>query len=173
MQSRRSQSNERVSRKFAFVGFHASRLLLSMETGNRDWLHLISDALIALAYFSIPVTLIYFIRKRRDLPFNWMFVSFGIFILACSGTHAMEMWTLWHGTYWLSGAVKAVAAMASLPTAMLLVQLVPRMLALSSPTALRLEIVERKRAEEALHQANSELEMNVLERCPSPKCKSV
>lgn len=43
------------------------------------WLHVVSDALIALAYFSIPVTLIYFIRKRRDLPFHWMFVSFGIF----------------------------------------------------------------------------------------------
>lgn len=128
------------------------------------WLHVISDALIALAYFSIPVTLIYFIRKRRDLPFNWMFVSFGIFILACGGTHAMEIWTLWHGTYWFSGAVKAVTAMASLPTAMLLVELVPRMLALPSPTALRLEIVERKRVEEALHRANSELELKVLER---------
>src|SRR4029077_1876841 len=45
-------------------------------------LHVVSDALIALAYFSLPVTLIYFIRKRRDLPFNWMFVSFGMFILA-------------------------------------------------------------------------------------------
>jgi hypothetical protein len=29
------------------------------------WLHVISDLLIALAYFSIPVTLVYFIRKRR------------------------------------------------------------------------------------------------------------
>jgi hypothetical protein len=34
------------------------------------WLHLMSDALIALAYFSIPFTLIYFIRKRKDVPFN-------------------------------------------------------------------------------------------------------
>ena len=128
------------------------------------WLHLLSDTLIALAYFSIPVTLVYFIRKRRDLPFNWMFVSFGIFILACGTTHIMEVWTLWHGTYWLSGAIKVVTALASLPTAILLVQLVPQMLALPSPKALRLEIAERKRAEEALHQANNELEMKVLER---------
>jgi hypothetical protein len=34
------------------------------------WLHVVSDALIALAYFSIPVTLIYFIRKRRDPPLD-------------------------------------------------------------------------------------------------------
>ena len=121
------------------------------------WLHVISDILIALAYFSIPVTLIYFIRKRRDLPFHWLFVSFGIFILACGATHIMEVWTLWHATYWLSGAVKAITAMASVPTAILLVRLVPQALALPSPEAMRLEIAERKRAEEALYQANTQL----------------
>jgi hypothetical protein len=35
---------------------------------NLVWLHLISDALIALAYYSIPTTLFYFVRKRQDLP---------------------------------------------------------------------------------------------------------
>jgi PAS domain S-box-containing protein len=125
------------------------------------WLHVVSDALIALAYFSIPVTLVYFIRKRRDLPFHWMFVSFGLFILACGTTHAMEVWTLWHGTYWLSGAIKVITAAASVPTAVLLVRLVPQMLALPSPEAMRLEIGERKRAEQALHQANAELEGKV------------
>jgi PAS domain S-box-containing protein len=128
------------------------------------WLHVLSDALIALAYFSIPVTLVYFIRRRRDLPFHWMFVSFGMFILACGATHTMEVWTLWHGTYWLSGAIKVVTAIASVPTAILLVQIVPQMLALPSPEAMRLEIAERKRVERALHQANNELERKVLER---------
>jgi len=123
------------------------------------WLHVVSDALIALAYFSIPITLIYFIRKRRDLPFNWMFLCFGTFILACGTTHAMEVWTLWHGTYWLSGAIKAVTAMASVPTAILLVKLVPQALALPSPEAMRLEIAERKCAEQALHQSKDQLEL--------------
>src|SRR6204780_5651783 len=98
------------------------------------WLHVISDSLIALSYLSIPVTLVYFIRKRRDLPFNWMFVSFGIFILACGATHAMEVWTLWHATYWLSGAVKAITALASVPTAILLVRLIPQALKIPSPS---------------------------------------
>ena len=128
------------------------------------WLHVVSDALIALAYFSIPITLIYFIRKRRDLPFNWMFLCFGTFIMACGTTHAMEVWTLWHGTYWLSGAIKAVTAMASVPTAILLVYLVPRALALASPEAMKLEIAERKRAQQALHEAKEELELKVRER---------
>ncbi len=34
------------------------------------WLHVMSDALIAIAYYSIPITLVYFVRKRDDLPFN-------------------------------------------------------------------------------------------------------
>ena len=128
------------------------------------WLHVVSDSLIALAYFSIPITLVHFIRKRRDLPFNWMFVCFGVFILACGATHAMEVWTLWHATYWLSGAVKAVTALVSVPTAILLVRLVPQALALPSPEELRREIAERKRAQEALSNAKMELEVRVQER---------
>lgn len=125
------------------------------------WLHVVSDSLIALAYFSIPFTLVYFIRKRRDLPFNWMFVCFGLFIFACGATHAMEVWTLWHATYWLSGSIKALTALASVPTALLLVQLVPQALALPSPEALRVEIAERALAQEALDKVKSQLELAV------------
>src|SRR5579872_5207081 len=128
------------------------------------WLHVVSDSLIALAYFSIPITLVHFIRKRQDLPFNWMFVCFGVFILACGATHATEVWTLWHASYWLSGAVKAVTALVSVPTAILLVRLVPQALALPSPEELRREIAERKRAQEALSNAKMELEVRVQER---------
>lgn len=111
------------------------------------WLHVVSDALIFLAYISIPFTLVYFVRRRRDLPFNWMFLCFGTFIVACGLTHAMEIWTLWHASYWLSGTVKAITAIASVPTAILLVRLVPRALALPSPEALRIEVTNRRRAE--------------------------
>ena len=128
------------------------------------WLHLVSDALIALSYFSIPVTLVYFIRKRRDLPFSWIFVCFGVFILACGATHAVEIWNLWQANYWLAGGIKAVTALASLATAILLVRLIPQALALPSPEALRHEIAERRLAEEALHRAKTELESRVEER---------
>jgi len=93
------------------------------------WLHLVSDTLISLSYLSIPITLIYFIRKRRDLPFHWMFGCFGTFIVASGATHIMEIWNIWHADYWLVGAVKAVTALAAVPTATLLVQLVPQTLA--------------------------------------------
>jgi PAS domain S-box-containing protein len=101
------------------------------------WLHLVSDALIALSYATIPFTLVYFARKRRDLPFHWMFVCFGVFIIACGATHVLEIWTLWTPVYWLSGGVKAITAMASVPTAILLVRLMPKALAIPGLAALR------------------------------------
>ena len=64
------------------------------------WLHVISDAVIALAYYSIPVALVYFVRKRRDLTFSWMFVCFAVFILAC-GTTPITMSRTW-STSWSS-----------------------------------------------------------------------
>jgi PAS domain S-box-containing protein len=135
------------------------------------WLHGVSDGLIALAYFVIPVALVYFVRKRRDLPFHWVFFMFGIFILGCGTTHVMELWTLWHGTYRLAGVIKAITAGASVATAVALVPLIPRALLLPSPAQLRAanqelekEIAERRRAERALQLAHDELESRVQQR---------
>lgn len=135
------------------------------------WLHILSDSLIALAYYSIPITLVYFVRQRQDLPFNWMFLLFGSFIVACGTSHIMEIWTLWHPTYWLSGAVKAGTALVSVYTALELVPLVPKALALPSPAQLEAanqellhQINERQRAEAALQLAYDELEIRVAER---------
>jgi hypothetical protein len=60
------------------------------------WLHIVSDSLIALAYYSIPIALIYFVQQRRDLPFKGIFLLFGAFIVFCGTTHIMSIWTLWH-----------------------------------------------------------------------------
>src|SRR5580704_5543994 len=93
-------------------------------------LHVISDSLIALSYLSIPITLVHFIRKRRDIPFSWVFLCFGAFIVACGGTHVLDVWTIWYPSYWLSGALKAFTACVSVATAILLIQVMPRALAL-------------------------------------------
>jgi anti-sigma regulatory factor (Ser/Thr protein kinase) len=94
------------------------------------------ECVIALAYYSIPILLIYFMRKRRDLPFGWIFAMFGVFIVACGTTHLVSIYEIWHGAYWFSGAVKAVTALASVGTALMLAPLVPRALALRSPAEL-------------------------------------
>jgi PAS domain S-box-containing protein len=127
-------------------------------------LHIGSDLLIALAYFTIPFTLLHFVRKRRDIEFDWMFVCFAVFIVACGGTHLMDIWVIWHPDYWLSGLIKLITAMASVPTAILLVKLLPTALSLPSPAILRdanarlgHEIAEHRRTEEELRNANQQL----------------
>ncbi|WP_442939572.1 PAS domain S-box protein [Nostoc sp.] len=124
------------------------------------WLHLISDVLTGFAYYSIPVMLVYFVRKRRDVPFDWMFLMFGAFIVACGTTHLMDVWTLWYPTYWLSGLLKAITAFVSVLTAIELMPLIPQALALPSPAQLEAanyqlakEIAERIRAEEVLRES--------------------
>ena len=89
------------------------------------WLHVGSDALIVLAYLSIPFLLFRVTRKRHDIPFDWMFMAFGAFILACGATHAMSIVTLWKPLYWLEGFFKAVTALASVTTALCLWRLMP------------------------------------------------
>jgi len=96
-------------------------------------LHVLSDIITGLAYYSIPVMLVYFVREREDLPFPSMFKMFGLFIAACGTTHLLEVWTLWHPDYWLSGGVKAFTALISIYTAFELFPLIPKALALPSP----------------------------------------
>ncbi len=134
-------------------------------------LHLLSDGGIALAYFSIPFTLIYFVNQRKDVPFRVIFLLFGAFIVSCGTTHLLEIWTLWYPTYWLSGSVKLFTALISLYTAFELVPLVPQALALPSPFQLETlnrelasQISEREAAEKAVRQLNAELEQRVDER---------
>ncbi|AFY95870.1 sensor histidine kinase [Chamaesiphon minutus] len=134
-------------------------------------LHLISDLTTAIAYFSIPLTLFHFVEKREDLPFNWIFNLFGAFIILCGTTHLLEVWTLWHPVYWLSGTVKAATGIVSAYTALVLVKLIPQALLLPSPAqlaatnqALEQQIRARELVEAQLQQVNDELEARVAAR---------
>jgi PAS domain S-box-containing protein len=110
------------------------------------WLNVISDGLITLSYYCIPVVLIYFIRKRRDLPFNWIFWMFGGFILACGTTHLVEVWNIWHASYLFSSIVKAITATISVATAILLIPFVPQ--AVAVPNLIHLQEKNRRLEEQ-------------------------
>ncbi|MEH1922907.1 MAG: EAL domain-containing protein [Nostoc sp.] len=124
-------------------------------------LHILSDSLIALAYYSIPVTLIYFVRKRQDLPFNWIFLLFATFIITCGTTHLMEIWTLWYPTYWLSGCIKAITALISVYTSIVLIELIPKALAL--PSSAQLEAANRELEQEISNRKQAELALQERE----------
>lgn len=126
------------------------------------WLHVVSDSLTAVAYYSIPIMLVYFVRQRRDVPFDWIFWMFGAFIASCGTSHLMEVWTLWHPAYWVSGVIKAVTAAVSLYTALELFWLIPQALTLPSPAQLKAanqklaqEIKQRQQQEEALQKSET------------------
>jgi PAS domain S-box-containing protein len=96
--------------------------------GNRTLIgtHLTADLLIGISYVVISLTLLYLVRASKGgIPFHWMFLAFGTFIIACGATHFMEAITLWHPVYWISAYVKVVTAVASVATAVALPLVMP------------------------------------------------
>lgn len=135
------------------------------------WTHVVSDVLIGASYLAISLTLGWLVwRSAREhveeagpfqrLPFWWMFVAFGLFIVACGATHLLGAWTVWNPDYWVSGGAKALTAVASLATAIALPPLIPRALALvrEARTA-----EARKRNLEAAHAELQEANERITE----------
>ena len=134
-------------------------------------LHVTADALIAIAYYLIPVFIIYFVRKTDELPFRGVFVLFGAFILSCGTAHIAEIWTLWHPDYWIYGILKAITALISLYTAFSLLPIIPVIINLPSPKQLEKlnqqlneKVLAEKTAKQELAQLNQELEQRVAEK---------
>ena len=135
------------------------------------WLHVGSDAVIALSYFSIPVAMTVFAARRPDLayrPVVWLFTAF---IILCGLTHSVSIWTVWTPHYVFEGALKAATAIASLATAIALWPLLPRALALPSSDdlkaknlALEAEIGRRAAVEAELKTLAEDLERRVDRR---------
>ncbi|NJC04728.1 signal transduction histidine kinase/CheY-like chemotaxis protein [Sphingomonas kaistensis] len=163
------------SAKAFFSGDYAPHGYCLLWQPELIWTHVVSDALIAASYFSIPVALVTFVRKRPDIEFGKMFWLFALFIMSCGLTHIMGIWNLWNGDYAAEATIKAITAIASVPTAILLWPLLPKALAIPSPSMLqkkndelaaalaerdaaleqlRGEVAQRERAEAALVQAN-------------------
>ena len=114
------------------------------------WTHVGADALIGLAYYSIPIALAYFVSHRSDIQFGWVFWAFALFILACGTTHFFSIWTLWVPDYGTEALIKAITALLSVVTAIGLWPLLPKALSIPSTDELR--------------RVNEELKQQVAER---------
>ncbi len=131
-------------------------------------LHSVSNAIIALSYFSIPVSLVYIVRQREDIPFNWIFLLFAGFIISCGFGHLLDIWTLWHPNYWISGMVRVITAIVSVMTAIALIQLIPQILTFpshkqmeQSMRLLRQEIEDRKQVEAVLKKSEERWQLTL------------
>ncbi len=127
------------------------------------WTHVASDALIGVAYFSIPIAMAYFLTQRRDVAFGWVVWMFAAFIMACGATHFLSIWVLWHADYGVEGLVKALTAAVSVVTAVALWPLLPKAIALPSSAQLQavnadlvMRVAERDAALAALERESRE-----------------
>ncbi len=134
----------------------------------------ISNALIGVSYASIPIFLIAFLRKRKDMPFSWVITLFGAFILACGSTHITHVIGLWRQVDWQQATVDTFCAVVSVATAVVLWPTLPKLLAIPSPSQLRSvnEALQQERirlvsAQKELQNAYDEVERRVEERTQS------
>lgn len=126
------------------------------------WTHVTSDAIVAIAYYSIPISIIAFVRKRQDVDFKMVPVLFSAFIFLCGTTHIVSIFTVWNGYYGFQGMVKAATAIVSIFTAIWVWRLLPAALSIPSNRQLRdlvtdatSELVDKNRK---LGRANSDIE---------------
>ncbi len=131
------------------------------DSGTLEVLHLGADALIAVAYTFIAGVLAFIVRRHRHLlPFDWVVLSFGLFIVACGGTHFMHVLTWFVPVLWLDGYVRALTAIVSVATALALPALVPRIaLLLDAERAVAEQRQALERANAALQEALARAEV--------------
>ncbi len=132
--------------------FDSSRFAPRRQCGSSStelvWLHVGSDVRIGLADLAIPIVLVAFAWRRRDLLCPWMFGMFALFIISCGFTHVLEAAAFYWPAHRLMGAVKSITDVVPWVTIAGLVPAVPRALTLLSPEELQREIDSRTRAEE-------------------------
>ena len=114
------------------------------------WFPVASDLIIALSYFSIPLLLAYFLRRRPDLPFKRIFWPLCLLLITCGTTELMAVWTLWHPDYWLLSLFKTITAGVSFYTAGEMVQLISE--ALTGPSPGQLEVANQGLVQEGRSQ---------------------
>ncbi|WP_372530117.1 ATP-binding protein [Ekhidna sp.] len=115
---------------------------------NEGWLYIFSDLSIFLAYLSIPIMLLWYIRKKRLGKMKWLVALFGSFILLCGLTHLIDVILFWDPMYRLSGFVKLITGVVSMGTAVVLGIVIPMALKYKSPAEMEEEIEHRKKLQD-------------------------
>ena len=131
------------------------------------WLHLVSDTLTAMAYYSVAIAIVYFTNQRRDLPVKTVTLLVGYFFVfaLCGTTHLMGVVTLWYPIYWVSGILKASNALwSSYAFTFLLIPLIPVAIDAPSPAQLAVTNQELEDSRNRIKAINVELEQRVFER---------
>ncbi|MEQ8339273.1 MAG: PAS domain S-box protein [Cyclobacteriaceae bacterium] len=89
------------------------------------WVTIISDSLIFTAYLSIPILLLFFLSRRKEIPYKRFFLLFSAFILLCGFTHLTEVIIFWDPVYRFAGFLKLLTGIVSWVTVIALAQAIP------------------------------------------------
>jgi PAS domain S-box-containing protein len=92
------------------------------------WLHVGSDLFLGLAYLAVPLVLLYFVRRRRDVRVHSLVWPFVLSLVACAFAHLVEVIGYYHPVANSSVVVKVAAAAAGWVAVAALVPAVPRLL---------------------------------------------
>ncbi len=126
------------------------------------WLHIVSDLAIFVAYAAIPTGLAVILIRRRSVEFPVLIVLFVAFILACGLTHATDALMFYHPIYRFLGLMKALTAVISLTTAVVLIGALPQLLGMPeiqrTNTKLKGQLVGEAHLRENLETARGEQE---------------
>ena len=125
------------------------------------WTQVSANLLIGVAYAAIATTLLVLVRQIRNIPFAWVYLAFGTFILSCGLTHLFDVITVWHPVYWADAGVRVVTAGASVATAVLLVPQLPRVVNFAEAARLSLD---RGQQLEAAHRELEKAHKRLAER---------
>ena len=124
-------------------------------TKSHGWVYILSDINIGISYLAIPLMIIFFIRKRKDLPFPRVFTLFSLFIIFCGLTHLVDAMMFWHPLYRLNAFLLTITAIVSTTTVVVLYKVLPKAFSLKTPKQFQKIIDEQT---EALRITNKKLE---------------
>jgi len=129
------------------------------------WLNVVSDAMVAVAFFATAIVLLLFVwRRRRDVMFRSVFWTMTIFAAISGATRLESILTVWVPAYDIEAVTKGMLAPISLALTAALLLMLPRLLV--APTRIQLaqayaaleEEVRQRRKAEAMVKRFQEIE---------------
>lgn len=90
---------------------------------------IVANILTAVAYFTIPAAIFYFVRRRPDLAqYHNLYLLFAAFIFACGMHHTAHTISFWYPFYYIEAIIDAVTAFVSVGAAIVVWFVLPDLL---------------------------------------------